>query len=55
MRTRTGAPDPMLANVHVYPEVDAAPVGKTYSQPTVLCRNLEDGRFQDVTGTAGPE
>ena len=49
-----GAPDLMLANGHVYPEVDSAPIGETYSQQTVLYRNLGDGRFEDATGTAGP-
>lgn len=49
-----GAPDLMLANGHVYPEVDSAPVGETYSQQTVLYRNLGDGSFEDATAAAGP-
>ncbi len=49
-----GWPDLLLANGHVYPEVDAAPVGETYEQLTVLYRNLGDGSFRDVTDVAGP-
>ena len=49
-----GAPDLMLANGHVYPEVDSASVGESYSQQTVLYRNLGDGSFEDATATAGP-
>lgn len=49
-----GWPDLLLANGHVYPEVDAAPVGETYHQPTILYRNLGNGRFEDVTESAGP-
>ena len=49
-----GWPDLLLANGHVYPEVDAAPIGETYEQPTILYRNLGDGTFEDITATAGP-
>lgn len=49
-----GWPDLLLANGHVYPEVDAAPVGETYHQPTILYRNLGNGTFEDVTESAGP-
>lgn len=49
-----GWPDLLLANGHVYPEVDAAPIGETYHQPTILYRNLGDGTFEDITETAGP-
>lgn len=49
-----GLPDLFLANGHVYPEVDEAPVGETYSQLTVLYRNLGDGAFKDLTDRAGP-
>ena len=34
-----GLLDLMLANGHVYPEVDSAPGGETYAQLTVLYRN----------------
>lgn len=49
-----GWPDLLLANGHVYPEVDGAPVGETYQQPTVLYRNLGNGAFRDITDFAGP-
>lgn len=49
-----GLPDLMLANGHVYPEVDSADIGETYRQPTLLFRNLGAGRFQDVSDTSGP-
>lgn len=46
-------PDLMLANGHIYPEVDRAKLGDTYRQPTLLYRNLGGGRFVDVTRQAG--
>ena len=49
-----GWPDLLLANGHVYPEVDGAPVGETYHQPTILYRNLGNGTFKDITEFAGP-
>lgn len=49
-----GLPDLMLANGHVYPEVDSADIGETYRQPTLLFRNLGAGRFQDVSDASGP-
>lgn len=49
-----GLPDLMLANGHVYPEVDSADIGETYRQPTLLFKNLGAGAFQDVSATAGP-
>jgi hypothetical protein len=42
-----------MANGHVYPEIDRAPLGETYRQKTLLYRNLGDGRFEDVTDIAG--
>ncbi|HEX3682671.1 MAG TPA: CRTAC1 family protein [Bryobacteraceae bacterium] len=46
--------DLVIANGHVYPEVEGKQLGDTYLQPTVLYRNLGNGKFQDVTGQAGP-
>jgi hypothetical protein len=43
-----------MANGHVYPEIDRSPVGETYRQKTLLYRNLGNGRFADVTASAGP-
>ncbi len=49
-----GWPDLVLANGHVYPEIDRSPIGETYRQKTLLYRNLGNGRFADVTASAGP-
>jgi hypothetical protein len=47
-------PDILIANGHVYPEVDQMPIGETYRQPTILYRNRGDGRFEDVSQSSGP-
>ena len=49
-----GWPDLVMANGHVYPEIDRSPLGETYRQKSLLYRNLGDGRFADVTESAGP-
>jgi len=49
-----GWPDLVMSNGHVYPEVDRSAVGERYMQKTLLYRNLKDGRFLDLTPTAGP-
>jgi enediyne biosynthesis protein E4 len=46
--------DLVIANGHVYPEVEGKQLGDTYLQPTVLFHNLGTGKFQDVTAQAGP-
>jgi hypothetical protein len=46
--------DLIVANGHVYPEVEGKQLGDTYLQPTVLYRNLGNGKFKDVTSEAGP-
>ncbi|MBV9767877.1 MAG: CRTAC1 family protein [Acidobacteriaceae bacterium] len=46
--------DLVVANGHVYPEVEGKQLGDTYFQPTVLYQNLGTGKFRDVTGQAGP-
>jgi len=46
--------DLIVANGHVYPEVEGKQLGDTYLQPTVLYHNLGDGKFKDVTSEAGP-
>jgi hypothetical protein len=46
--------DVMIANGHVYPEVEGKQLGDTYRQPTVLYRNLGKGKFQDITTESGP-
>lgn len=49
-----GWPDLVMANGHVYPEVDGMKGGETYRQLTLLYRNLGNGRFADITASAGP-
>jgi enediyne biosynthesis protein E4 len=49
-----GWPDLVMANGHVYPEVDRSAVGERYMQKTLLYRNLKYGRFADITSSAGP-
>jgi hypothetical protein len=49
-----GWKDIVLANGHVYPEVDNSPVGDRYLQKTLLYRNLGNGRFEDMSNEAGP-
>ena len=49
-----GWPDLVIANGHVYPEIDQSKVGETYRQKTLLYRNLGNGKFADVTASAGP-
>ena len=46
--------DLVIANGHVYPEVEGKGLGDTYLQPTVLFHNEGGGRFRDVTNQAGP-
>ena len=49
-----GRPDLVIANGHVYPEVDRSQVGDRYLQETLLYRNTGDGRFAEITSAAGP-
>ena len=49
-----GWPDLLMANGHVYPNVDGSAVGETFSQRTLLYRNLGKGKFADITSSAGP-
>lgn len=46
--------DLVIANGHVYPEVEGKGLGDTYLQPTVLFHNLGAGKFKDITEEAGP-
>ena len=45
--------DLVVANGHVYPEVEGKQLGDTYLQPTILYQNLANGKFKDVTEEAG--
>jgi hypothetical protein len=49
-----GWPDLLLANGHVYPEVDQAKLGATYREPRFLYWNLGNGKFKDVSKVSGP-
>jgi hypothetical protein len=49
-----GWPDLLVANGHVYPEVDAAHLGATFKEPRFLYYNLGNGKFKDVSKASGP-
>ena len=49
-----GLLDLVLANGHVYPEVDTSHLGSTYREPRLYYRNEGSGRFQDGSAAAGP-
>jgi hypothetical protein len=46
--------DVLVANGHIYPQVDDHPVGTAYRQPLQLFRNIEN-RFVDTERSAFPE
>jgi len=48
-----GWPDLILANGHVYPEVDKFHLGSGYMEPRLLYHNNGNGIFTDVSATAG--
>jgi len=50
-----GDQDLVVANGHIYPQVDAHPeFGMSYAQTDLLLENDGSGRFTDITETAGP-
>ena len=49
-----GWPDLILANGHVYPEVDKYHLGSTYKEQRLLYHNNGNGTFTDVSASAGP-
>jgi enediyne biosynthesis protein E4 len=49
-----GWKDLIIANGHVYPEVDRSEVGERFFQKTLVYRNLGNGKFADITANAGP-
>ena len=49
-----GYPDLLVANGHVYPEVDTAKLGATFKEPRFLYWNQQNGKFKDVSKSAGP-
>ena len=46
--------DILVANGHVYPEVDGTRVDAAYAERKYLYRNLRNGQFEDVSLTGGP-
>jgi hypothetical protein len=49
----SGWPGILIANGHVYPEVDGKGLGTSYREPKVAYYNLHNGRFADITERAG--
>ncbi|PYX34215.1 MAG: RNA-binding protein [Acidobacteria bacterium] len=49
-----GCPDLILANGHVYPEVEKFHLGSEFKEPRILYHNNGNGTFTDVSGSAGP-
>src|SRR5712664_2555808 len=47
-------PDLLLVNGHVYPEVDSQHLGSNFQEPRILYHNNGDGKFTDISATAGP-
>ena len=47
-------PDLILANGHVYPEVDKFHLGSGYMEPRLLYHNNGNGTFTDISAAAGP-
>jgi hypothetical protein len=48
-----GRKDIFIANGHVYPQIASRKLHLSYRQPRLLYRNLGDGRFEDVSASAG--
>jgi enediyne biosynthesis protein E4 len=44
----------MQVNGHVYPEIESRDIGQTFKNPRLLYKNLGNGKFQDVSSSAGP-
>ena len=49
-----GRPDIFIANGHVYSQLSSRKLHISYRQPKILYRNLGNGRFEDLSATAGP-
>jgi enediyne biosynthesis protein E4 len=49
-----GWPDLVLANGHVYPEVDKFHLSSGYMEPRLLYHNNGNGTFTDISASAGP-
>jgi len=49
-----GWTDLLLVNGHVFPEVEALHIDIHYKDRAILYQNLGDGKFRDISQTAGP-
>jgi len=49
----SGWPGILIANGHVYPELDGKGLGTSYREPKVAYYNLRNGKFANITGQAG--
>jgi enediyne biosynthesis protein E4 len=49
-----GWPGILIANGHVYPEVDGKGLGTSYREPKVAYYNLRNGTFANITADSGP-
>lgn len=49
----SGWQDIILANGHVYPQVDDAKLGTSYREPKLVFQNQRDGTFKEVTSETG--
>jgi hypothetical protein len=49
----SGWPGILIANGHVYPEVEGRALGTSFREPKVAYYNLRDGSFANITGEAG--
>src|SRR5260370_2799758 len=49
-----GWPDLLLVNGHVYPEVDSQHLGSNFQEPRIFYHNNGDGKFTDISASAGP-
>ncbi len=48
-----GWPDLIIANGHVYPQVDTRDIGTSFREPKLLYLNQHDGTFRDISKLAG--
>jgi len=49
-----GWPDLLLANGHVYPEVDSQHLGSNFREAKILYHNNGNGTFTDISASSGP-
>jgi len=49
-----GWPDLLMANGHVYPEVDGKGLTSSFREHKLLYWNQRDGKFRDISADAGP-